>query len=1260
MSKNNILKRFLAALLAVALLVGMLPPSLAVTAETTETIVPFDLPDALVLRDFNAGAVANYVTEVWGQDGMQLNMSDLSIAHHAGSGSRALRVELEAPASQWNRSVMRFRTGPINDTHFDEIAFWVDLSNAAGSAYQNGGTLIRPVFYQSYPFWGVQDRITGITFHHDDGGTSTPGWAYNNGFVVPAGFVGFVSIPFSTLNAARNLSYANLSFDILLMDNVDAGHFYFDNLQVRTAGTPFLRPTGLPPVVESVTVTPDTQEISVGQSYTFNAAVNGQNFPSQAVTWAVEGNINAGTVITSEGVLTVHADETATTLTVIATSVENTAVSGTATATVTTLPPTVTSVVVTPDGITLRPGASHTFSAEVSGQRNPPQYVEWSIEDNNHAETVITSGGVLTVHEDETAAAITVIATSDFDNTKYGEAAVIISGIPRATMLIDFETGVLNNYVTTAWGSGFASGAFSTSNLSIVDRHTTNEESRVLRGNMQRHTTHGENWGENIVQLEIGAIDQYDHIAFWVDFSEAVQVVLMKANLLWPISYPNFAEVRSPFTLIPDGGEPQAGVISWGEMAIPPGFVGFITIPLTAYLPRPDLPGRLQEAGGFANPNLRFNLVVNNPLVGTQFFFDNLQAREADADFINGPAYVPDDDDDDDDIELETRYFTVSTSNVPMFEANFQLGISHTHYWWETYDPIAVQSAKDLMAEVATIHNVHIMGWGSRNPWPHPDRPMDFTDIRNRIDTFLAIDPDAEIWITLCQAPGWMKGDDPNHTYQNPFNHRLDWDMYARPRPENMPHFAYLSARIAEAFPEAAVFQVWNEFKGFWLPGGLEDYALYTHMYNLIYDAIMDVRPDARVGGPYMIIPGDGTYEAFGVETLPLRGGEMHSRRPMFNRHTRGVEYFLENAVHTDYLLAVRNNVSYFTDGFWGFDGTTNTWHTGTWRATRDQGMQLTYYFNHVTRELAELADDAGMTQLPIVWSEFYGTMGDAWSDHGINTPYKGAHYASIYYNMIMGAQGRDVIALLWIEWQDVIRHSIFTDTNFGGGQPTPHGEALQLMARYFPQGTQLYQVAVSADEARLDWVGPAPQLEVMASAAHVFVINKTDGIAEVLIDGIQHTLDPYEVAVFEREDIDTREDLGAAIAHVRGLNNTNFTRLSWALLHQVYMQAVALYNNENATAQALEDMTARLWDAIDALVSTAPPPPPEADKAPLIAAIATAETFVVSEFTRLNWVLLQDALNHARLVAGNEYATQEQVNVALSRLNVAKDSRIT
>jgi len=198
--------------------------------------------------------------------------------------------------------------------------------------------------------------------------------------------------------------------------------------------------------------------------------------------------------------------------------------------------------------------------------------------------------------------------------------------------------------------------------------------------------------------------------------------------------------------------------------------------------------------------------------------------------------------------------------------------------------------------------------------------------------------------------------------------------------------------------------------------------------------------------------------------------------------------------------------------------------------------------------------------------------------------------------------------------------------------------------------------------------ITPSP-VALLVGGDAVFTVEPSQAMLEAetpqvfeAVISIRHAneeLATLQVSFEVKEEPVCREDLGAVLQYVRELNHGDFTRLSWALLHQVYQQAAALYNNQHATEQEIEDMTARLLDAIDGLILIAPPPP-EADKAPLIAAIEYAETFVVSQFTRLNWVLLQDALNHARAVVGNENATQEQVNAALTRLTTAISNRIT
>ena len=88
--------------------------------------------------------------------------------------------------------------------------------------------------------------------------------------------------------------------------------------------------------VSSVTVSPATASVEKGATKSFTAAVTGTGNPAQTVTWDVEGETSVLTTINASGVLVVGSDETATTLTVRATSTADTTKSGTAT--VTTIP----------------------------------------------------------------------------------------------------------------------------------------------------------------------------------------------------------------------------------------------------------------------------------------------------------------------------------------------------------------------------------------------------------------------------------------------------------------------------------------------------------------------------------------------------------------------------------------------------------------------------------------------------------------------------------------------------------------------------------------------------------------------------------------------------------------------------------------------------------------------------------------------------------------------------------------------------------
>ena len=89
-----------------------------------------------------------------------------------------------------------------------------------------------------------------------------------------------------------------------------------------------------PGSVSSVSVTPKTANTVRGGTVNLQAVVNGNGLYDHSVTWSLSGANSTGTVITAAGDLHVAADETATTITVTATSNAKPSVSGTSTITI--------------------------------------------------------------------------------------------------------------------------------------------------------------------------------------------------------------------------------------------------------------------------------------------------------------------------------------------------------------------------------------------------------------------------------------------------------------------------------------------------------------------------------------------------------------------------------------------------------------------------------------------------------------------------------------------------------------------------------------------------------------------------------------------------------------------------------------------------------------------------------------------------------------------------------------------------------------
>jgi hypothetical protein len=85
----------------------------------------------------------------------------------------------------------------------------------------------------------------------------------------------------------------------------------------------------------------------------------------------------------------------------------------------------ITGVTVNPANTDVEKGKTKTFTASVAGSATD-KTVSWTVSGASDAGTTISSTGVLTVAEGETATTLTVKATSTIDSSKFGTATVTV------------------------------------------------------------------------------------------------------------------------------------------------------------------------------------------------------------------------------------------------------------------------------------------------------------------------------------------------------------------------------------------------------------------------------------------------------------------------------------------------------------------------------------------------------------------------------------------------------------------------------------------------------------------------------------------------------------------------------------------------------------------------------------------------------------------------------------------------------------------
>jgi hypothetical protein len=136
-----------------------------------------------------------------------------------------------------------------------------------------------------------------------------------------------------------------------------------------------------PPLVSGVTVDPGTASVEKGATQRFTAEVAVGGSALQSVLWDILEPHAAGTVISPTGFLTVDLNESATKLTIMATSTADNSKNGTAVVNIgaTVQPPSVASVTVSPKTVSMGKGGVQKFNADVAVTGGAAKSVLWEI-----------------------------------------------------------------------------------------------------------------------------------------------------------------------------------------------------------------------------------------------------------------------------------------------------------------------------------------------------------------------------------------------------------------------------------------------------------------------------------------------------------------------------------------------------------------------------------------------------------------------------------------------------------------------------------------------------------------------------------------------------------------------------------------------------------------------------------------------------------------------------------------------------------------
>ncbi|MGW0805992.1 xylan 1,4-beta-xylosidase [Nonomuraea sp. NPDC002799] len=382
-------------------------------------------------------------------------------------------------------------------------------------------------------------------------------------------------------------------------------------------------------------------------------------------------------------------------------------------------------------------------------------------------------------------------------------------------------------------------------------------------------------------------------------------------------------------------------------------------------------------------------------------------------------------------------------------------GFTHTGVSANNISPRFEEDVSGSLSRTPMLQNQHIMGFGALNPEPYPGE-YHWEDLDSRLN--LIKESGGTAVVTLCCAPDWMKGGPQGPTEDSAWKEHLE----DAPYPKHFDDFAKLSAAVAKRYPDVKYFMVWNEFKGFWKNHAEPaDFKGYTQLYNKVYDAVKAVRPDAKVGGPYI-----------GFDSNKSGDTELSGDWGVVNQNVLDAfNYWFENKKGADFIVV---------------DGASPT---DAHELLPDEFGALAK-FGAVTKWLRDKVGD-----LPVWWSEWYFVPED-----GSTTWPEPKRLAVQAASMIELARGGAATALYWNP-QAKQAPCVGCLWNARSGAQTPTGKMLSDFTKWFPA------------EARLDPVTSSdPKVWVLAQPEQMVLVNTTGGQVTTSVDGKDFTLKAYEV----------------------------------------------------------------------------------------------------------------------------------------------------